>query len=230
MDSCARGGAALRRCWFEHYRFSEDLDFTLIHPTPLEDIQAGLGHIFASIESRAGLRIAYDRPGRHEHRNSHTFYLRYEGPLPASNNVKVDITINELLCYPLQDRPILRVYEGFDDLPEGRTLRVYAKEEIIVEKLLALSDRARNEPRDLYDLWYLLQSGDFRIAEMLRELALKLAFRERSLSGLGEAISRKEKRLALLWQNRLADQMDELPPFAEVFRDLQRTLRNAGLP
>ena len=24
-----KGGTALRRCWFENYRFSEDLDFTL---------------------------------------------------------------------------------------------------------------------------------------------------------------------------------------------------------
>jgi predicted nucleotidyltransferase component of viral defense system len=25
-----KGGTALRRCWFENYRFSEDLDFSLI--------------------------------------------------------------------------------------------------------------------------------------------------------------------------------------------------------
>ena len=29
---------------------------------------------------------------------SHTFYLRYQGPLPAANDVKVDITINEVLA------------------------------------------------------------------------------------------------------------------------------------
>ncbi|TCD47978.1 nucleotidyl transferase AbiEii/AbiGii toxin family protein [Chlorobium sp. N1] len=225
-----KDGTALRRCWFEHYRFSEDLDFTMIKPMPLEAILLGLGDVFARIESSVGLKIGYDRPDRHLHRNSHTFYLRYEGPLPAPNDVKVDITINERLCYSLQDRPILRVYDGFDDLPEGRTLKVYAKEEIIAEKLLALSDPARNEPRDLYDLWYLLESGDYRIGEMQGELASKLDFRQRSLSGLDAAITRKEKRFALLWEKRLAHQMDDLPPFGEVFRALQRALRNAGLP
>ena len=39
-------------------------------------------------------------------------------------------------------------------------MKVYAIKEIVVEKLLALSDRARNEPRDLYDLWYLFGSTD----------------------------------------------------------------------
>jgi uncharacterized protein len=153
-----KGGTALRRCWFEDYRFSEDLDFTLTHPITLEKILAGLNEIFADIEAACGLRIAFDREDRHGHQNSHTFYLRYQGPLPAPNDVKVDITINEVLCYPLQDRPIQRIYASFDDLPEGPTVKVYSLEEIVIEKLLALSDRARNEPRDLYDLWYLFGS------------------------------------------------------------------------
>ena len=101
-----KGGTALRRCWFGDYRFSEDLDFTLIRPITLEDILAGLNEIFAAVEADSGLRIAFDREDRHGHQNSHTFYLRYQGPLPAANDVKVDITINEVLCFPLQDRPI----------------------------------------------------------------------------------------------------------------------------
>src|SRR3546814_15727060 len=91
------------------------------------------------------------------------------GPLPAANDVKVDITINEVLCFPLRDRSIHRTYDRFDDLPEGPTVKAYAIEEIVVEKLLALSDRARNEPRDLYDLWYLFGATDLRIAELRAE-------------------------------------------------------------
>ncbi|MBU2761811.1 nucleotidyl transferase AbiEii/AbiGii toxin family protein, partial [Acidithiobacillus sulfurivorans] len=50
-----KGGTALRRCWFEGYRFSEDLDFTLTRPITLEDILAGLGEIFAAVETACGL-------------------------------------------------------------------------------------------------------------------------------------------------------------------------------
>ena len=236
-----KGGTALRRCWIEDYRFSEDLDFTLTRPVPFEDILAGLNQVFEVLEAAAGLRMAFDREDRHAHQNSHTFYLRYQGPLPAPNDVKVDITINEVLCYPLQARPILHTYSQFDDLPsdteadvasktERPTVLAYALEEIVVEKLVALSDRARTEPRDLYDLWYLLGSTDMRIAEMRRALDAKLALRERAAAGLEQAISAKQERLRRLWDARLAHQMSTLPPFDLVFREVMRAVRAGRLP
>ncbi len=83
------------------------------------------------------------------HPSSHTFYLKYTGPLPRGSDVKVDITINELVVFPLAERPILRGYEEFSDLPEDRFLLVYSLEETASEKTVALTDPARNEPRDL---------------------------------------------------------------------------------
>jgi hypothetical protein len=225
-----KGGTALRRCWFEDYRFSEDLDFTLIRPVTLKDILAGLSDIFAAVETACGLQIAFEREDRHRHQNSHTFYLRYQGPLPAANDVKVDITINEVLCFPLQDRPIYRTYSNFNDLPEGPTIKVYDIKEIVVEKLLALSDRARNKPRDLYDLWYLFGSTDLRVAEMRAELDAKLSLRQRIVAGMEQAIAAKEDRLRRLWTTRLAHQMSQLPPFDDVFREVLRAVRAGDLP
>ena len=49
----------------------------------------------------------------------------------------------------------------------------------MVEKIVASSDRAGNEPRDLYDLWYLLDHHDYWLAGMKPELEEKLAFRRR---------------------------------------------------
>jgi predicted nucleotidyltransferase component of viral defense system len=206
------------------------LDFTLTRPITFEEILAGLNEIFATVEADSGLRIAFDRKDRHGHQNSHTFYLRYQGPLPAMSDVKVDITINEVLCFPLHDRPIQRIYDSFDDLPEGPTVKVYAIEEIVVEKLLALSDRARNEPRDLYDLWHLFGSTDLRVAEMRAELDAKLALRQRVIEGMEQAIAAKEDRLRRLWATRLAHQMRHLPPFDDVFREVLRAVRAADLP
>lgn len=48
-----KGGTALRRCWFEDYRFSEDLDFTLTRPITLEDILAGLDEILQRLRQPA---------------------------------------------------------------------------------------------------------------------------------------------------------------------------------
>lgn len=225
-----KGGTALRRCWFENYRFSEDLDFSLIKPIELDAILAGLDEIFAIVEAASGIRMAYDRPDRHGHQNTHTFYLSYKGPLPAPSDVKVDITINEVFCFPLAERPILRTFEEFADLPEGPTIQVYSLAEIFIEKLAALSDKARTEPRDLYDLWNLLDEHDIRPAEYLAEFARKLALRGRLANGVVAAIAAKEKRLSTLWTTRLQHQMSDLPQFEGVFREVMRVLRDANLP
>ena len=91
-----KGGTALKRCFFGDYRFSEDLDFTLLEPTPFEDLRLGLEPVYAGVREASGIEFAFDREDRHSHANSHTFYLRYIGPLPAGGSVKVDITIREL--------------------------------------------------------------------------------------------------------------------------------------
>ncbi len=225
-----KGGTALRRCWFTDYRFSEDLDFTMTSPMSFTAIRSGLDEIFTAIEASCGLRMVFDREDRHNHQNSHTFYLSYQGPLPSAGDVKVDITINEVLSFPLVERPVLRTYESFADLPDGKTIRVYALEEIIVEKLVALTDRARTEPRDLYDLGHLLDNTGINLADLQFALETKLAFRDRNLAGIEAMFAGKEQRLSKLWGTRLSHQMSNLPPFEYVFRQIQRAIRNAKFP
>ncbi len=58
----------------------------------------------------------------------------------------------------------------------------------VAEKLLALSDRARHEPRDPYDLWYLFGSTNLRIAEMRTELDAQVALRQRVVAGMEQPI------------------------------------------
>jgi predicted nucleotidyltransferase component of viral defense system len=225
-----KGGTALRRCWFENYRFSEDLDFSLIKPIELDAILSGLDEIFALVEAASGINMAYDRADRHGHQNTHTFYLSYKGPLPARSDVKVDITINEVFCFPFEERPILRTFDEFSDLTDGPTVLVYSLAEIFIEKLAALSDKARTEPRDLYDLWNLLDEHDIRPAEYLAEFTHKLTLRGRTPSGVAAAIAAKEKRLSTLWTKRLQHQMSDLPEFDGVWREVMRVLREANLP
>ena len=222
-----KGGTALRRCWIEGYRFSEDMDFTITEPIDPTSIPAAFEQVYEAVASASGVRFQFDREARRQGRKSYTFYVRYQGPLPAQNDVKVDVTIDEKICFPLVDRQILRQYERFDDLPEGPTVRSYSLEEIVVEKIVALSDRARNEPRDLYDLWYLLDHQDYWLADMKTEIEEKLAFRGRSTADVVRGVASKEDRLRHLWVPRLAQQMSELPSYDRVFRDVSRALRSA---
>ena len=225
-----KGGTALKRCYFPKYRFSEDLDFTLMEPISFAEILPRLEVIYSAVKQDSGITFAFDREDRDSHVNSHTFYLKYAGPLPAENDVRVDITIREHLAFPLEDRPILRGYEEFTDVPEGRLVRVYSLREIAAEKILALADRARNEPRDLYDLWFLITESGIQVGDLEHAIREKLAFRGRPSEGLQASILRKEARLKALWSRRLGYQMIELPEFDEIFRAVRRALRQAKLP
>ncbi len=226
-----KGGTALKRCYFSDYRFSEDLHFTLAGEMPLESILTGLEDVYAEVRSASGIPFRYSRPDRKKHQNSHTFYLAYEGPLPSASprEVKVDITINERLVLPVEDRAVLRGYEEYADLIEDSQIRVYSLDEICVEKVVALTDRARNEPRDLYDLWYLTSEAHVDLAMLTSEIDNKLEFRGRSRDTMGEEFQKKEARYKKLWSTRLGSQMAELPPFDDVFRSVRRSLRAAEL-
>jgi predicted nucleotidyltransferase component of viral defense system len=68
-------------------------------------------------------------------------------------------------------------------LPDGRVIQAYSRAETATEKVLALADRARNEPRDLYELWHLVTCEGINLAELVPAMAAKLAFRERETLG-----------------------------------------------
>jgi uncharacterized protein len=225
-----KGGTALKRCYFGDYRFSEDLDFTLLKPIPLDEMRAHIGRVYAVVQESSGVLFNFDREDRHQHSNSYTFYLKYVGPLPGGGDVKVDITLREHLAYPLERRQVLRGYPEFEDIPEDRLIAVYSLGEIAAEKVIALADRARNEPRDLYDLWYLTSNQGIDLGSLTDAVRDKLKFRGLPFEGIAEAIARKEARLKALWINRLANQMTKLPPFDEVFRVFRRALRQANWP
>ena len=227
-----KGGTALKRCYFGDYRFSEDLDFTLTQETPFETIRKELDPVFARVRAASGIVFRYAREDRHSHSNSHTFYLGYEGPLPATaagKEIKVDITIREKIIFPLEGRPVLRGYEEYADLPEGTSLRTYALNEIGVEKAVALMDRARNEPRDLYDIWHLTEHAHIELEHLKGSVEEKLAFRGKKLDDVRDELAAKEARLKKLWDTRLSAQMASLPQFDEVYRSVRRAFRQAGL-
>jgi predicted nucleotidyltransferase component of viral defense system len=225
-----KGGTALKRCHFGDYRFSEDLDFTLARKAEFAEIREGLEEVYGLVAGASGIRFTFENEDRQAHINSYTFYLRYEGPLPAPNTVKVDITISEVLYFPVEQLPVLRSYREFEDVPEDRLVAVYSLNEIATEKVVALQDKARNEPRDLYDLWFLTTRAGIEIGDLNDAIGEKLRFRKKEYAGLEDRIIAKEARLKTLWNSRLGHQMVRLPEFDEVFRAVRRELRRGNFP
>lgn len=227
-----KGGTALKKCHFPDYRFSEDLDFTLAQPVPFETIRRELEETFKVAHRASGVVLRYAREDRHQHANTYTFYLGYEGPLPggpAGKEVKVDITIKEEVVFPIEERPLLRGYQEYEDLPEDARVQVYSLPEIAAEKVVALLDRARNEPRDLYDLWHLTEDSHVSLDQVVEAVRRKLVARGQELKSLRGVLREKEPRYRRLWETRLSAQVAVLPDFDQVFRAVRRALRQVGL-
>jgi len=67
------------------------------------------------------------------------------------------------------------------------------------------------------------------IAELIEAVEEKLEFRRKKLTDVREEFLRKETRFKKLWQIRLSSQMTSIPEFGQVYREVQRKFRQAGL-
>lgn len=224
-----KGGTALRRCHIGEYRFSEDLDFTLLYDdVTFEQVRKAFEEVASKVKDATGMDFRFDALDPTPHKNSHTFTMAFTGPMRSERRFKVDITISECVVGALQQTPIIRTYVEFD-FPDGAFVKAYSLDEIAAEKIVALTDKQRTQPRDLYDLWYLSSEGHVDVATLAHPVAAKLDHRQRSAEGLGDVFMGKEAALKRAWETRLAPQMAAIPEFGMVFREVDRLLRQSEI-
>lgn len=220
-----KGGTALKKVWFEDYRFSEDLDFTLVDDALADtDMLADFEKAFEFARREANLTFQLP-PSNIAHHDSGSLqlYVHYIGPLKGqlgSRDVKIDITRGEIIETEVLEKSIFRAYT---DLEDDFTLRCYSLSEILIEKMAALM--GRSEPRDLYDFWHLTEVEGMDVRGVLPDFARKAANKGLSASEFMEKTVAKEARFKKDWENKLRSQIHELPPFEAVFREAKRHFR-----
>jgi uncharacterized protein len=216
-----KGGTVLKMTYFPEYRFSEDLDFTLLDSS-LEDksIQAGFDEAIRLIEEENGLELKLSPIEIHVS-GSIAFYIYYVGPLGGkieSKSVKVDITRGEKMINSPVDRV---VFNHYADLPSANvSLRCYPLEEVMIEKLVALM--GRTQPRDLYDIWYLLEENEIALDFLQNDFVEKANHKGHDPKLFLITWNRKSKQFEQLWKHYLAHQIANLPEFDGVSRALNR--------
>jgi predicted nucleotidyltransferase component of viral defense system len=165
-----KGGTVLKKIYFEDYRFSEDLDFTLLDDSITnEQIFGWFGEIFERVEEEANIPL--EITGNTEFEDGGiNFYIGYTGPLGgqgSNKRVKVDVSRSEKLEF----EPVMRsVFLGYSDLEEHELL-CYQLEEVLVEKMRSVMQRM--QARDFYDIWYLLEQEEMEVEHCTEEFAGK---------------------------------------------------------
>lgn len=219
-----KGGTCLKKCYFETYRFSEDLDFTLTDPAHID--QAFLKEAFAQIGSwiydQTGIEVPAEKQVFDIYKNprgtiSCQGKISYRGPVSPRDmpRIKLDLTADERLVLPPVRVP---VYHSYTDAPEaGIEVLAYAYEEVFGEKIRALGERTR--PRDLYDVINLFRNNDARPSPsvLLNVLGQKCDFKGIAVPTLDDLEPHRQELMGL-WENMLAHQLPVLPPY-ESFWD-----------
>lgn len=221
-----KGGTCIKKTYFETYRFSEDLDFTLSPDAAYTEagIREHLQAIVRQCTEISGIEFPVDQVRvlpRHNKAGQPTFQGRiyYRGPLQRMQNyasIIFDITNQESVVAEPIARPVFHPYP--DELLPELTVRCYSLEELLAEKTRALYERTR--PRDLYDVVYLLENcvEALGLAEVRRVFSEKCAFKGLTLPSadeLRQLVSGNEE-LRADWTNMLAHQLPNLPDIEDV--------------
>jgi predicted nucleotidyltransferase component of viral defense system len=143
--------------------------------------------------------------------------------------VKVDVTFKEHILTPIDEKNIIKTYEEYVDFLSDPKVKVYSLEEVAIEKTCALFSSNRNEPRDLYDMYCLITEKSLDISLLESEIKQKMEFKGQPFEKRQGEFDKKEPRLKKTWETRLSKQMISLPEYDEVFREVKRAFRQAGL-
>jgi predicted nucleotidyltransferase component of viral defense system len=223
-----KGGTCLKKCYFETYRFSEDLDFTLSDESHLnvEFLVRTFQEIADWVYEQAGIELPRDKVYFEVFRNRRDRpagqgRISYRGPIAPSSGdlprVKLDLTGDELVALAPVDRPVLHPYS--DAPAAGIMARCYSYEEVFAEKVRALGERAR--PRDLYDVINLFRHDEFHPAAAVIHdvLSRKCAFKGVAIPTFAGLAALKEE-LEADWSVMLTHQLPALPPVDAFWSEL----------
>jgi len=227
-----KGGTCLKKCYFETYRFSEDLDFTipLERTVSVDSIKSHIDEAVSWIESNSGLSFPRRDWKVEEYQNprgktSFQVKVPFSGPLglprKSLQRVKFDLTQDELLV----DTPQLRNlhHDYTDALTPAPQILCYSIDEVIAEKTRALFER-NGRSRDVYDVVNI--SRNFR-GEIDPQRAKEIAHQKFQFKGLKapsvEYImdSIDENILKINWEQQLAHQINNIPSVDLFIDDLR---------
>lgn len=229
-----KGGTSFKKCHFETFRFSEDLDFTLTDPEHLteEFLTQAFIKITDQLSEETGIEFFSDRftfkivDKKHGKLSAHG-RIHFNGPLRRTQGVatiKLDLTTDEILLL----QPVIKnVHHPYSDGPNGGIKATcYAFEETVAEKIRALAQRVR--PRDLYDVIHIYRNREMIAKPILvyELLEKKCTFKQMAVPTY-ESIEQHEKldELQPQWANMLAHQLPSLPPMESFWEELPAFFR-----
>ncbi|MCK4234133.1 nucleotidyl transferase AbiEii/AbiGii toxin family protein [candidate division WOR-3 bacterium] len=205
-----KGGTGIRKTYIENYRFSDDLDFTLLEKLDKDMLEESLNKAVRETREESGINF---NDGIHIEENINGFEIPIyfsilrRGGTPLK--IKLDLTNpeKERILLPIERKGVLHPYSD-------RCLfkaNVYSLEEIMAEKIRSLFERTR--PRDLYDVSYL--QNKIKRERMTDILSEKCRFKSVEIEV--SSLENRKFDFSNAWKNSLGNQLKDLPDFNYVY-------------
>ncbi len=219
------GGTAIKRMHFEDHRFSEDIDLISTKTFSQEILVSELSNHLRRAEDLANLSLDA-HPGRILSAGTRTqIFVEYSGfeeITGAVKEVRLDFAMGMNLYGDTEEG---RLLESYSDL-EGRNgmFPVMTLNTILAGKLGLLMSTTRKEPRDLYDIWFLLNRLDqfkFDMPSLRKTFKQHYGFPP-TLSVLLPHLDNQLYKDR--WNVRLASQITELPDASIVLNNVEEKL------
>ena len=211
-----KGGTGIRKAYIDNYRFSDDLDFTLLEKSNFKDLTTKIKKAIQDTKNASGISFLDDTKSE-EVKNGYiiNIYFRILRSTGDPLKIKMDITKkeNEIIINPIQKKNIIHIYS--DKI--NKQINVYALEEMFTEKVRSLFERTR--PRDLYDVWYLNKKFTFH-----KTLFQKKCKYKNVEPNIDELVTRKTN-YEKTWEGSLRHQLPKLPSATDVFDEVVEFLK-----
>lgn len=220
-----KGGTALKKCFFDTYRFSEDLDFTILSDSVYskEAFDINIQNITQSISQASNIQFPQISVEESQDlRGNPTFQIKiyYIGPrrqIGSPAKIKIDLTKFEEVVLSLETKPLFHNYSDSSELKYN--VLCYSLDEILAEKMRSLLERTR--ARDFYDVWRLLRdySANVNLNQFKKAFDEKCKYKSVSLKAIDDFLTpEKEAELRSDWQVSLPHQLNYLPNF-DIVKD-----------
>lgn len=230
-----KGGTALKKIFFGDYRFSEDLDFSVINAPQGKQLEKCLTN---AVQLSKKLLTEYGpfdielkrNPERAPHPNGQDAFnilLKFPWQSALLCRIKVEITHDEPVILPPEYKAILH---GYDEQLDCK-VACYSIDEILAEKLRALLQthkklvmRGWNRPRarDYYDLWCILNkySDTVNKAGLIEVLEQKCSHRDVAYKNIDDFFTDELVKEAYQhWQATLGNLVQALPDCKQVLEE-----------
>lgn len=219
------GGTAIKRIYFEEHRFSEDIDLLSAKKFPLDFILESLTCLsYARAEANIPLSINKDNIIVGKDRiQMYVGYLGHDEIVGAPKEIRLDFAMDMNLYGKTIDKKIIETYSDLKKI--NANLSVMTLNTILANKLGLLLDRTRNEPRDLFDIWFLFQrldKFDYDFASVCEAFKSKYGFR---LSAKIILPNLKSVAMKSSWNVRLSKQIPILPDVNSVIYEIEEKLK-----